>query len=60
MNDILFGLYTGPETKENEPAFEERLKEFDPNEGSLSEGGEYMDDALRMVEQPLMEIFNKI
>ena len=55
MNDLLFGSYADPKTKENEPIGEEIVKEFDPNEESLTEGGEYMDDALRMVEQPLDE-----
>jgi len=53
MKDFLFGSHADPKTKENGQADEETLKDFDPNEESLSEGGEYMDDALRMVEQPL-------
>jgi len=53
MKDLLFGSHGDPKTKENGQADEETLKDFDPNEESLSEGGEYMDDALRMVEQPL-------
>jgi hypothetical protein len=53
MKDFLFGSFADPKTKENGQTNEEILKNFDPNEESLSEGGEYMDDALRMVEQPL-------
>ena len=52
MNHFLFGFHADPKTKENEPTSEEILNDFDPNEESLSEGGEYLDDALRMVEQP--------
>ena len=52
MKDFLFGSHADPKTKENEPVSEEILNDFDPNEESLSEGGEYLDDALRMVEQP--------
>jgi len=52
MKDFLFGSHADPETKENGQADEEIVRDFDPNEESLDEGGEYMDDALRMVEQP--------
>ena len=52
MKDFLFGSYADPKTNPNGQTDEEILKIFDPNEESLSEGGEYMDDALRMVEQP--------
>ena len=52
MKDFLFGSYADPKTKQNGQTDEEILKKFDPNEESLSEGGEYMDDGLRMVEQP--------
>jgi len=52
MKDFLLGSYSAPKTKRNGRTDEEILKGFDPSEGSLSEGGEYMDDALRMVEQP--------
>jgi hypothetical protein len=52
MKDFLFGSYANPKTNQNGQTDEEILKNFDPNEESLSEGGEYMDDALRMVEQP--------
>lgn len=55
MSNFLIGSYSDPKTKENEQTNEEALKEFDPNEESLSEGDEYVDDALRMVEQPLDE-----
>ena len=52
MKDFLFGPYLDPKTRESGKTDEE---DFDPNEESLSKGGEYMDDALRMVEQPLEE-----
>jgi len=52
MNHFFFRSHADPKIKENEPNGEGILKDFDPNEESLSEGGEYMDDALRMVEQP--------
>lgn len=52
MNDLLFGTLLDPKTAENGPTVEETLKDFDPIEESLTEGGEYMDDGLRMVEQP--------
>jgi hypothetical protein len=52
MKDFLFGSFADPKTKENGQTDEEILQNFDPNEESSSEGGEYMDDALRMVEQP--------
>jgi len=53
MNYFLFGSYADPKTKESEQTNDELSKDFDPNEKSLSEGGEYVDDSLRMVEQPL-------
>lgn len=53
MNNFLFGSHADPKTKESEQTNDEMSKDFDPNEESLSEGGEYVDDALRMVEQPL-------
>lgn len=52
MNNFLSGLILDPKTTDNGQAGEETIKDFDPNEESLTEGGEYMDDALRMVEQP--------
>jgi hypothetical protein len=52
MNNFLFGPVLDPKTTDNGQAGEETVKIFDPNEESLTEGGEYMDDALRMVEQP--------
>ena len=53
MKDFLFGSYSDPKTKNDGQNDEEILKDFDPNEESLSEGGEYVDNALRMVDQPL-------
>jgi hypothetical protein len=53
MKNLLFGPYADPKTKDNGQNNEETLKDFDPNEESLSDGGEYVDDALRMVDQPL-------
>jgi hypothetical protein len=50
MKDFLIGSVADPKTKDSGLNDEEN---FDPNEESLSEGGEYMDDALRMVDQPL-------
>jgi hypothetical protein len=52
MNNFLSGPVSGPKTTDNGQDGEETIKDFDPNEESLTEGGEYMDDALRMVEQP--------
>lgn len=52
MNNFLFGSVSDPKTAANDPDGEEGIKDFDPNKESLTEGGEYMDDALRMVEQP--------
>ena len=52
MNNFLFGSGLDPKTKDNGQDGEERIEDFDPNEESLIQGGEYMDDALRMVEQP--------
>jgi hypothetical protein len=52
MNNFLFGPVLDPKTTDSGQAGEETIKDFDPNEESLTEGGEYMDDALRMVEQP--------
>jgi hypothetical protein len=53
MKDFLFGPFAGPKTQDSGQTNEEMSDDFDPNEESLSEGGEYMDDSLRMVEQPL-------
>jgi hypothetical protein len=53
MNNFLFGSVLDPKTTANGQDGEEVIKDFDPNEESLTEGSEYMDDALRMVEQPL-------
>ncbi|MBS1530108.1 MAG: hypothetical protein JSU01_07370 [Bacteroidetes bacterium] len=55
MNDFLFGSYLDPKTKASGQINEGILKEFDPNKESLSEGSEYVDDSLRMIEQPLDE-----
>jgi hypothetical protein len=52
MINFLFGSVLDPKTTDNGQDGEETIKDFDPNEESLTEGGEYMDDALRMVEQP--------
>jgi len=52
MNNFLFGSGSDPKTTANGQEGEGTVKNFDPNEESLTEGGEYMDDALRMVEQP--------
>jgi hypothetical protein len=53
MNNFLIGFYSDPKTKENGQTDEEESRDFEPNEESLSEGSEYVDDALRMVDQPL-------
>lgn len=50
--NFLFGVHADPNNKEKEQLSEEALNDFHPNEESSSEGDEYMDDALRMVEQP--------
>lgn len=52
---FLFGSHGEPKTKEDGHTGDEASKDFDPNEESLSEGGEYADDALRMTEQPFGE-----
>jgi hypothetical protein len=52
MNNFLLGSVFDPKTTDNGEDGEETLKDFDPNEESLTEGSEYMDDDLRMVEQP--------
>ena len=52
---FLFGSHRDPKAKEQEQTGDKVLKDFDPNEESLSEGSEYADDALRMVEQPFDE-----
>ncbi len=54
MNNFLFGSVLDPKTTANDQDGEGEIKDFDPNEESLTEGGEYMDDALRMVEQPFI------
>ena len=51
-----FWPHRGPEKKNTEPAPEEIDNEADPNfDETTSQGGEYMDDSLRMKEQPLKE-----
>ena len=52
MNNLLFGYVLDPKTTANGQDSEGEIKDFDPNEESLTEGGEYIDDALRMIEQP--------
>jgi hypothetical protein len=52
MNNFLLGSVFDPKTTDNGQDGDETLKDFDPNEESLTEGSEYMDDDLRMVEQP--------
>jgi len=52
MNNFLTGFYSDPKTKESGQTDEGALKDFDPNEESLTEASEYADDALRMVDQP--------
>jgi hypothetical protein len=49
MEHLLFGSHGDP--RENGQSEEEGF-EFDPNEESLTEGSEFADDSLRMVEQP--------
>jgi hypothetical protein len=46
-----FSFRSHLEPKETNQADEETF-EYDPNEESLTEGSEYADDSLRMVEQP--------
>ena len=55
MNNFLFGPHVDPNNKEKEKSPEEMLHDFHPNEESFSEGDEYMDDAIRMVEQPFRQ-----
>lgn len=51
-----FWTYMAPPNKNTEPTPEEITKEPDPNfDESSTQGGEYMDDSLRMKEQPLKE-----
>lgn len=52
---FLFGSRGDHKTTEDRHTGDEVSKDFDPNEESLSEGGEYADDALRMTEQPFGE-----
>jgi hypothetical protein len=54
MKNWLFGSHSDPQKKGDHSA-ETPPEDFDPNEDSLDEGGEYMDDSLRMVEQPLQD-----
>jgi hypothetical protein len=51
MEHFLFGSPSDPGEKETDQQDDETFT-FDPNEESLTEGGEYADDSLRMVEQP--------
>ncbi|MGN6180867.1 MAG: hypothetical protein ACTHNW_16920 [Mucilaginibacter sp.] len=53
MDDFKWGPYADPEIKTNGQEVEEPAKYFDAHADCLSEGSEYMDDALRMTEQPL-------
>jgi hypothetical protein len=53
MNDLLFEPSSDSKTDESRQTGDEG--KFDPNKKSLSEGSEFVDDALRMVEQPLSE-----
>lgn len=53
--NFLFRSHGDHKAKEDGHADHEVSKDFDPNEESLSEGGEYADDALRMTEQPFGE-----
>jgi hypothetical protein len=52
MMNFLFGPHAGPGNQEKEQLSEGAPEDFHPNEESSSEGDEYLDDALRMVEQP--------
>lgn len=54
MENWLFGSHNDPH-KKNDQSGEMASEDYDPNEESLEEGGEYMDDSLRMVEQPLQD-----
>jgi hypothetical protein len=49
MEHLVFGSHGDP--SENGQSEEDGF-EFDPNEESLTEGSEFADDSLRMVEQP--------
>ena len=55
MINFLFGTHADPGNKEKEQSSDETLNDFHPNEESLSEGDEYVDDSLRMVEQPFRQ-----
>lgn len=54
MENWLFGSHGDP-NKKDDHSRDASSEDFDPNEESFSEGGEYMDDSLRMVEQPLQD-----
>jgi hypothetical protein len=54
LENWLFGSHSDPH-KKNDQSEEMASEDYDPNEESLEEGGEYMDDSLRMVEQPLQD-----
>ena len=55
MEHSFFSSHRDP--KEGGQSDEETF-EFDPNEESLSEGSEFADDSLRMVEQPFHQKSN--
>jgi hypothetical protein len=52
IETLLFGSHGDPHKKDDQSG-EMASENYDPNEESFSEGGEYMDDSLRMIEQPL-------
>jgi hypothetical protein len=54
IENWLFGSHSDPH-KKGDQSGENASEDYDPNEESFSEGGEYMDDSLRMVEQPLQD-----
>jgi len=53
MNYFFFGPHADPGNKDQKSASEPIDTDADPNfDESFSQGGEYLDDSLRMVEQP--------
>jgi hypothetical protein len=56
MKSFNLFIHHDPGNKNTEPLEEEMVNEGDPNfDESTTQGGEYLDDSLRMVEQPFEE-----
>lgn len=56
MNYFLFGSHADPGHRDQKSIEQAADNDADPNfDESFSQGGEYLDDSLRMVEQPFGE-----